>query len=164
MAFQTSLMNRKQPAEWIPQIQAVSAFTLAQTLGTRQEQCHVSLVSFPVMAFKAVRTMSFVSSHPNILTDCQIDVKLKKLSCSVFSRDSKAVIVVRITVVRCEAKCHTHPEWPARSGAYRCGRGKPLQEHISKQIRRGVMNLRFSRLFFSIPTFPKSFLLLNTRR
>lgn len=120
-----------QAAEWLPQIQAITAFTLAQTLGTRQEQCHVSLVLPAVMAFKAVTAMPFVSSHPYILTDCQIDVKLKKLSCSVFSWGSRAVILV--TAVRCEAEYHTHPKWLAQSCVYRCDEGRCCRSTLANK-------------------------------
>ncbi len=61
---------------------------------------------------KAVMCIVIVASHPNILTFCQTDVKVKKLSCSVFSWDSKAVLILS-AAVRCVAKCHSHPQWLA---------------------------------------------------
>lgn len=144
-----------QAAEWLPQIQASTAFTLAQTLGTRQEQCHVSLVLPAVMAFKAVTAMSFVSSDPYILTDYQIDVKLKKLSCSVSSWGSRAVILVWVTAVRCEAEYHTHPKWLAQSCAYRCDEGRRCRSTLANKYRMAwcfhdsCITLSFKKLFAS---------------
>lgn len=79
---------------------------------TRTMPC-VTRVFPPLMASKAVSVLSFVASHPNILTARQIDVKVTELSYSVFSWDSEAVMVIVSAAVRCTAKWHSHPQWPA---------------------------------------------------
>lgn len=108
-------------AEWLPQKQAITAFTLAQTLGTKREQCHVSLVLPAVMAFKAFTAMSFVSFHPYIVTDKWMSNRRNYLVLSSCKAQELLYWFRRLLL---DVKQTTTVKWPTQSCAYRIDGGQ----------------------------------------
>lgn len=127
-------MNTQQKKVCTLQTEAVSAFKNLHKLLTPDRNNAPCLLS-PISASDGVsgcQSAVICRLTSNFPTACQIDAKVKKLTRSVVSWDSKAVILIPRAAVRRAAKCHSHPERPAPA--------RRIQISVEEQCRRPTVN------------------------
>lgn len=134
-------MNRTQAAAC--KYERISVFTFSQSLDTRQAQHNVLLVSSHSDGIQWCQSIVFYSPCQfNILTVCKTEVKVEKLTCSMFSWDPDSCHSESCCWIN--SKIQLTSPWPAAPLCIQIG---AEQEHISKQSK--CVSVKFRLINFN---------------